>query len=99
MTAHDGGITAKRVITDTQVGKKKVQALPHLIANTVDDLARGITEKMKTVDISGETSLLKLGKARGLVKDTKVKISGYEELTAQEKEMRAKHKNVKSRSL
>ena len=97
MTAHDGSITVKHLITDTCVGKKKVEALPHLIANTVDDLARGRMEVIKTVPISGETSLVKPGKARGLVRDTKMKIGAYEELTPEEKEARRLHKGVSAR--
>lgn len=97
MTAHDGGITAKCLVTDTQVGKKKVEALPHLIANTVDNLARGNFENIKTVPMSGETSLIKRGSAGKLIKNTKVKISSNEELTTEEKEARRLHKGVGAR--
>jgi hypothetical protein len=94
MLAHDGGITIKRLVKDTCVGKKKVEALPHLIANTVDDLARGRVEAVKPLETHGETSLIKPGGARKLIKNTKVKISQYEELTAEEKETRRLHKGV-----
>jgi hypothetical protein len=97
MTAHDGGITAKCLVMDTQVGKKKVQPLPHLIGNTVDDLARGKFEKIKTVPISGDPSLTKRGIAGKLVGSTKVKIGAYEELTPEEKETRRLHKSVGTR--
>lgn len=96
MTAHDGGITAKHLVKDTQVGKKKVLALPHLIANTVDDLARGRVEAHK-IDIGGETALMKPGKAGKLVKETKTKTGMYEELTPEEKEARRLHKGVAAR--
>lgn len=97
MTAHDGGITAKCLVMDTQVGKKKVEALPHLIGNTVDNLARGKFESIKTIPISGETSLTKRGIAGKLIKNTKVKITASEELTPEEKEARRLHKGVGAR--
>lgn len=97
MTAHDGGITTKRLVKDTCVGKKKVAILPHLIANTVDDLARGRAESVKPMETIGEPSLIKPGKARGLVTKTKEKISRYEELTPEQQEIRKLHKGVGSR--
>lgn len=93
MTAHDGGITAKCLVKDTQVGKKKIAPLPHLVANTVDDLARGRVEKENPIETVGDTSLLKRGSAGKLVKNTKVKISQYEELSPEEKEARRLHKS------
>ena len=41
MTNANGGITTKHLLQDTRVGKKVAPVLPHLIANTVDALARG----------------------------------------------------------
>lgn len=88
MLGHDGCITTKHLVKDTMVGKKKVMALPHLIANTVDDLARGRVEEQKPIDIVGETSLMKPGKAGKLVRETKTKINMYQELTPEEMEQR-----------
>jgi hypothetical protein len=71
MLSADGGISAKKLVKDTRVGKKKVEALPHLIANTVDNVARGMSYPIET---SGEPSLIKPSQARKMVKDTKVRI-------------------------
>ena len=90
MVGNHGGIITKNLVRDTCVGKARVAMLPHLIANTVDDLARGYVPQ-KT---EGETSLIKKGMAGKLVKDTKQKVERYEELTPQEKEVRALHKKV-----
>jgi hypothetical protein len=92
MIGKDGSITTKHLLKDTQVGKRKVAILPHLIANTVDNLARGMVYKSQ--EIEGEPSLIKKGTAGKLVTDTKRKIERYEELTASEKETRALHKKV-----
>jgi hypothetical protein len=91
MLSADGSITTKKLVTDTRVGKKHIEALPHLIANTVDNLAKGIPYAVET---NGEPSLIKPGKARRLVTDTKKKISMYEELTAEEMATRNLHKRV-----
>lgn len=91
MNAH-GGITAKRLVRDTRVGKRAVQHMPHLIANTVDNLARGIV--YKPLETEGDPSIVKGGKARKLVKSTKTAIAQFEELTEEEKATRALHKKV-----
>jgi hypothetical protein len=92
ITNAHGGITAAKIVSDTRVGKRALAHMPHLIANTVDNIARGI--EYKPLETEGETSLIKGGKARKLVKDTKTKVERYEELTAEEKEVRALHKKV-----
>lgn len=92
-----GGISIKHLVKDTCVGKKKAELLPHLIANTVDDLARGRAERNRVPETKGDVALTVPGKARGLVTKTKTKLSVYEELAPEEKESRAKHKNVRMR--
>ena len=71
MVSADGGISIKKLVKDTCVGKKKVEALPHLIANTVDNVARGMSYSLET---SGEPSLVKPSQSRKLIKNTKVKV-------------------------
>jgi hypothetical protein len=71
MTAANGGITTKHLLEDTRVGKKVAPVLPHLIANTVDALARGT---IRPEEVAGETSVLGSGTVRKLVKDTKVRM-------------------------
>lgn len=91
MTAYDGGITTKHLITDTRVGKKKIAPLPHLIADTVDDLARG---RIEAIETKGEPSVLKPGQSKKLIRNTKIKAAQYEELTHEEKQARQLHKGV-----
>lgn len=92
-----GGISIKHLVKDTRVGKKKTDVLPHLIANTVDDLARGRAERLRAPETKGEVAVVAPGKPRSLITKTKTKLTTYEELTAEEKESRAKHKNVRAR--
>lgn len=91
MIGNHGGIITKNLVKDTRVGKARVGMLPHLIADTVDNLARG---KVQHPEVEGETSIIKKAQAGKLVKDTKQKVERYEELTAAEKEVRALHKKV-----
>ena len=71
MVGIDGGISVKHLVKDTRVGKKKTEALPHLIANTVDELARGRGPMIRPIEVAGDVSIIKPGKARGLIKNTK----------------------------
>jgi hypothetical protein len=94
MLAHDGCITTKNLVKDTHVGKKTVKPLPHLIANTVDNVAKGIAYAIQT---NGEPSLIKPGKGRKLIATTKSKITAFEEIPPEEKESRRLHKGVSMR--
>jgi hypothetical protein len=91
VNAH-GGITAKRLVRDTRVGKRAVQHMPHLIANTVDNLARGIV--YKPLETQGDPSLIAGGKARKLVKSTKVAMTKPTPMTEEEKTERMLNKMV-----
>ena len=70
MVGNHGGIVTKNLVKDTRVGKKRVGMLPHLIADTVDSLARG---RMEHPEVEGETSIIKKAQAGKLIKNTKVK--------------------------
>ena len=70
MVGNHGGIITKNLVRDTCVGKARVGMLPHLIADTVDSLARG---RMEHPEVEGETSIIKKAQAGKLIKNTKVK--------------------------